>query len=196
MTEPLKNYYTKEEYFVLQKELDYKIEYHQGRIVAMAGGSPNHNKISGNILTALNLALSDRDCLVYNSDQQISLSFDDRYVYADVTVVCGEEEFEGPNPLKLKNPVLIIEVLSKTTGKHDKTSKFQLYRKIPSFKEYLLVHADKVLVEGYYWEEQDLWRIASPYKLDESIHLHSLNIDIALKDIYKKIRGVEEGPFF
>lgn len=195
MIELAEKLYTKEEYFTLQKELDDKIEYHQGRIVAMAGGSPKHNLIGGNIVTALNNALVEKDCYVYNSDQQLYMEEENRFVYPDAMVVCGEEKFIKPQPLKLTNPVLIVEVLSPSTGKHDKTSKFQMYRKISSFKEYMLIHTDKILVESYFWEEADLWRIASPHRLKDSLHLYSLDINIALKDIYRKIKGLEEGPF-
>lgn len=195
MIELAEKYYTKEEYFALQEQLEEKIEYHQGRIYAMAGGSPEHNLIGTNMTTALNIVLDDSKCFVYNGDQQISLAFDDRYVYADAVVVCGEQEFEEPKPLKLKNPMLIVEVLSKSTAKHDKTSKFQLYRKIASFKEYVLIHADQITVEAYYWEEANLWRISSAHKLSDSIYLYSIDKHIAVKDIYKRIVGLKEGPF-
>lgn len=57
MIELKERFYTKEEYFALQKQLNYKIEYHQGRIYAMTGGSPNHNLIGTNVTTALNNVL-------------------------------------------------------------------------------------------------------------------------------------------
>lgn len=88
MIELAERVYTKEEYFALQKELDDKIEYHQGRIVAMAGGSPKHNLIGGNIVTALNNALLEKDCYVYNSDQQLYMEEENRFVYPDAMVVC------------------------------------------------------------------------------------------------------------
>lgn len=188
-------YYTKEEYFSLVEESDLKIEYHKGRIYAMAGGTSNHNIISGNILTALNNALTERDCLVYNSDQQLAISQQERYVYADVAVVCGERAFEDQKETRLINPSLIFEVLSDSTKDYDKTTKFHLYCRLPSFKEYALVHSDRIFVESFYKEESGLWRISSAFSLQESIHLYSLSIDLPLSRLYNKITGLKEEKF-
>ena len=108
MIELAEKFYTKEEYFALQEKLNYKIEYHQGRIVAMAGGAPKHNLIGGNMVTALNNALAEKDCYVYNSDQQLYIESENRFVYPDGMVVCSEEKFVEPQPLKLTNPILIM----------------------------------------------------------------------------------------
>lgn len=185
--------YTKEEYFSLVEESKVKLEYHQGKIYAMAGGTPEHNLISGNAVTALNIALNERDCLVYNSDQQIALSTLERYVYPDASVVCGEQEFENPHKNRLKNPILIVEVLSENTKNYDKTDKFHLYCSLPSFREYVLIHSDRILVETYFKEETSLWRISSAFRLDETIHLFSINVDIPLEQLYRKISGLKEG---
>lgn len=188
-------YYSKEEYFSLVAESDLKIEYHKGQLYAMAGGTSNHNIISGNILTGLNNALVNRDCMVYNSDQQIAIAKQDRYVYADTAVVCGEREFEDNKETRLINPSLIVEVLSDSTKDYDKTTKFHLYCSLPSFREYVLIHTDRIFVESFYKVESGLWRISSAFKLSDHLPLYSLKIDLAVSMLYHKIKGLKEEQF-
>ena len=56
-------FYTVEEYLALEETADYRSEYYQGEIFAMAGGSANHNRIAGNFHTALNIALEGGPCI-------------------------------------------------------------------------------------------------------------------------------------
>jgi len=179
-----KRYYTKEEYFDLVKESQEKLEYHDGEIFAMAGGTPNHNLIAVKTLRAIDEQLDNRDCLVYNSDQAVNIESANRYLYPDISALCGEQEFEG---VRLKNPVLIIEVLSEGTEAYDRGDKFNYYRSLPSFREYVLISSEKVQVESFYREEENLWRISSARELEQSIHLYSLDLDIPLSRIYAKV---------
>ena len=186
-------YYTTEEYFSIVEDSEEKYEYHEGKLYAMAGGTSKHNAISTNTSTALNIALSEKDCMVYNSDQQVVINDSKRYVYPDVSVVCGTQDFEDKKETRLKNPILIIEVLSESTKGFDKTDKFHLYCQIPSFREYVLIHTDKIMVETYYKEDSGLWRISSAFRIKDSIQLYSINSTITLTDIYKKIKNLKEG---
>ncbi len=180
-----KRYYTKEEYFDLVKESQEKLEYHDGDIFAMAGGTPNHNQTKINLTSALNTALLDNENFyVYDSDQAVSIEHYNRYLYPDASAVCGEQEFEG---VRLKNPVLIIEVLSEGTEAYDRGDKFNYYRSLPSFREYVLISSEKAQVESFYREEENLWRISSARELEQSIHLYSLDLDIPLSRIYAKV---------
>ena len=101
--------YTVEEYFSILEESDTKLEYHNGKIYAMAGGTFNHSVLSMNMGTALNNALSEKDCVVCSSDQQVFIQSENRYVFPEVSVVCGEGEFDDKKNTRLKNPVLIVE---------------------------------------------------------------------------------------
>ncbi len=185
-------YYTVEEYFSIIEDSEEKYDYHEGKLYNMAGGTSNHSAISVNTIVGLSIALSNRDCMVYNSDQQVVIQSQKRYVYPDVSVVCGEPEHEDEKQIRLTNPKLIVEVLSEGTIEYDRSDKFHLYCKIPSFKEYLLIHSDRILVETFYREESGLWRISSAFKLEDTIHLYSLDLDLSLKDFYKKIKGLKE----
>lgn len=78
-------------------------------------------------------------------------------------------------------------MLSESTKDYDKGEKFELYRSIPSFREYVLVHQGQVKVQSWFKEEENLWRITNTMRLDENIRLHSLHNEVSLEDIYYQI---------
>lgn len=169
-----------------------KHEFWDGQIIAMAGGSPAHNKIANSIGTAIDLALdkSGKDCSVFSSDQQVYIPAYNRCAYPDCTVVCGEEELSGNT--MLLNPLLIIEVLSESTKQYDSTDKFEAYRSIPSFKEYVLVWQTIPKVQSWYKEDEQLWRISSAFGLEKTLPLYNLDCELALSDIYKRVKSLGE----
>ncbi|MEL7220666.1 MAG: Uma2 family endonuclease [Bacteroidota bacterium] len=178
--------YTKEEYFELQEQSDIKLEYHNGLIIeAMAGGSANHSRIQTD-LTVL-LASGEHHCHAFNSDMAIGIKEQNRYVYPDLSFVCGEDVFEDQKQRFLANPCLIIEVISPSTKDIDRGTKFSWYRSLTSFKEYVLIQSEEYGVESWYKEEEDLWRIQSAKSLDQSIYVHTLGMKVTLKDIYQRV---------
>lgn len=186
-------YYTKEEYFQLIEQSEEKLEYHDGHIFAMAGGAYNHNMVAGETFRNIGNQLEGTDCVTCNSDMTVQIESFNRYVYPDISVVCMPVEFVDDRQLIIKNSKLIIEVLSESTEAYDRGDKFKYYRSIPSFKEYVLISSTSIWVEAFYKEDKDLWRISSASKLEESIHLYSLNIDVPLQQIYAKTTGLSSG---
>ena len=81
-----------EEYLALEKETDTKYEYHDGEVYAMAGGTPTNSLIANNVGTTLNINLRNKRCFAYNSDLRVATSRN-KYVYPDVSVVCGRVSF-------------------------------------------------------------------------------------------------------
>lgn len=191
--------YTLEEYLALEEVALEKSEFWDGIIVprnepieAMAGGFPNHNKIGANIITSINIAIrkKNKNCSTYSSDQKIFIPKFNRGVYPDCMVICGEEELHEASDAVITNPSLIVEVLSKSTKDYDKSEKFEGYRSLPSFKEYLLVWQTIPKVQSWYKEAEDLWRISSAFGLDKTIHLYSIDCTISLEDIYQRIKNL------
>ena len=84
----------------------------------------------------------------------------------------------------------VPEVLSKSTKEYDSSGKFEGYRSIPSFKEYVLVWQTIPKVQSWYKDDKDLWRISSAFGLDKTIQLYSIDCEIALKDIYKRVKNL------
>lgn len=100
-------------YLQIEAESDVKHEFHDGLIVAMAGGTANHGLLGGNVVTALNIGLTQKEksCRVFNSDLRTRIAETNRFYYPDASVVCDEHEFSDIDPNALTNPVLIVEVL-------------------------------------------------------------------------------------
>src|SRR5258708_5764829 len=127
MAEPARRWVSVEEYLALEEAADHKSEYFDGQIFAMAGGEPEHNLISGNVLGELRSQLEAGPCRVYPSDQRVKNLDTGLYTYPDVTVVCEEPLFEETAPRTLLNPTLIVEVLSESTEAYDRGGKFAHY---------------------------------------------------------------------
>src|SRR5689334_8159500 len=146
MSQPAKVFYTPEEYLRMEENSLEKHEYYHGEIFLMAGGYPRHNLIVANTLTELNLKLAEKDCTVYSSDMKIWARSNGFFTYADASVVCGEVELVPEYTDILANPVMIVEVLSPSTEKYDRSQKFELYRALESLQSYLLVDQSRVFV--------------------------------------------------
>ena len=139
-----------EEYFKTEQYAEYKSEYYHGEIFAMAGTSVNHNLIAMNVVTSLNNLLRDSDCFVFSSDIKIQIEESKHYAYPDVSVVCGSIEYGANRNDIIKNPVIIIEVLSESTKDYDRGLKFQAYRKIKTLSEYILIDQYSYHVEYFF----------------------------------------------
>jgi Uma2 family endonuclease len=182
----LKYKYSIEEYLEMEANSLEKLEYHEGEIFAMTGGTLNHSLLSNNVGGSLRQALKTKakSCRTYNSDAKIAVS-DEKFVYADTFVVCGKTETCLEMPHAVKNPILIVEVLSDSTALYDRQGKFQAYQKITSFREYIMVSQNEILVETYYKPENDFfWQYRSYTKFEDIIELKSVDVEISLNDIY------------
>ena len=178
--------YSVEEYLEMEANSLEKLEYHEGEIFAMAGGTLNHSLLSNNVGGSLRQALKTKakPCRTYNSDAKIAVS-DEKFVYSDTFVVCGKTETFPEMPHAVKNPILIVEVLSDSTALYDRQGKFQAYQTITSFREYILVSQNEILVEVFFKSENVVfWQYRSYTKLEDIIELKSVDVEISLNDIY------------
>src|SRR5579872_5325028 len=141
--------FTPEEYLALERAADFKSKYLAGRIYAMAGASANHNRISINAASAINAQSFGKPCEAYALDMRVRIPMTGLYTYPDVTAVCGEQRFEDPEQDTLINPMVIIEVLSRSTEAYDRGDKFTHYRSLESLRDYVLVAQSKYQVEHY-----------------------------------------------
>lgn len=180
---------TFEEYLAFEENASERHEYHNGQIFAMAGGTGDHSLIAGSINTALDNVIDKegKNCVVFNSDMKVRVEKYNKGVYPDLTAVCGKIEYYNEKCTVLENPILFIEVLSESTKEYDKSEKFEMYRSIPSFREYMVVYQSIPRVQTWYKETNELWRISSAQGLDQSIQLHSIGCSLALSDIYKRV---------
>ena len=178
---------TPEEYLALERKAITKSEYLNGHIYAMAGASREHNLITVNISSGLNVELREQPCEVYANDMRLKISPTGLFTYPDVAVVCGEPHFEDTHLDTLLNPIVLFEVLSASTEAYDRGEKFAYYRRLESLQEYILVAQDRVRVE-HYLRQGEQWLLTELSDLDKVLHLGSIDCDLSLREIYAKVK--------
>jgi Uma2 family endonuclease len=179
--------FTATEYLSMERASDVKHEFAFGEIYAMSGASARHVGIVSNIVGELRNQLRQRPCQIYSTDLRLSVDANQRYTYPDVMVVCDKPRFLDKELNTLLNPDLIVEVLSESTRNYDRGDKFQQYRGIPSFREYLLVDQAKAHVERYSKQSDGTWSLWETDDMNASIQLDSVGAKLPLTEIYFKI---------
>jgi Uma2 family endonuclease len=144
------------EFLAWEREQPARHEFFRGEVFAMAGGSPRHNALSSRLNAALRVAFGDRGCEVFSSDQRIGFG-GERYVYPDVTVVCGRIALEPGSTDVITNPILLVEVLSGSTEQYDRGLKWEGYQRVESLTDYVLVSQTEPRIEHYRRETGELW---------------------------------------
>ncbi|MBF0241109.1 MAG: Uma2 family endonuclease [Desulfamplus sp.] len=187
------NTITPEEYLNLERLSEFKNEYFNGEMFAMAGASREHNQISSNIIRVLANQLLDTQCTVFASDMKIKIDAIGKYTYPDVVVVCGGGQYEDDFNDTLLNPIVIMEILSKSTEGYDRGDKFYHYQLIDSFIEYILISQNFYRVEKFVRQIDGTW-IYSKYnnpqdvvKVESLKAISPIKCEITLEEIYQKV---------
>jgi len=178
---------SRQEYLEQERSTEFRSEYHAGQIFAMAGASRNHNRIVTNISSSLNVQLKPRLCNNYANDMRVGIQGGKRYVYPDIVVTCGREEFEDESQDTLLNPVVIIEVLSATTEAYDRGAKFLYYQTIPSLQEYVLVSQEKRCFEIYRKQADGSWLYRALQSPPIELELQSIVCLLTAAEVYAKV---------
>lgn len=176
-----------EDYLELERSSEEKHEYLDGEVFAMGGASYRHNVIVMNLVGELRARLKDRPCVVCPSDMRVQVSEGEHYAYPDVTVVCEEPQFAGEGQDLLTNPLVVIEVLSKTTESYDRGEKFARYRQVPSLIEVVLVAQDRIGVEHFARQPDGHWLATYAEELDDVVALPALGCELPVAEIYDKV---------
>ena len=171
---------TVEEYFQLEEnDPDTRYEYIDGHVYAMAGETANHDTIKSNIQRILWHLLRGSRCRVYSSDMKVFVS-KTRYFHPDVIVSC---DLRDRGTVKaIQSPRLVVEVLSPSTERTDRTWKLKNYRAHPTIEEYVLVDSQSLKIEIYY-KEDNRW-IYDAFEDNEEVMLNSLGVHFPLSDAY------------
>jgi Uma2 family endonuclease len=180
-------YISVEEYVKAENESKTKHEYHDGKIFALAGGTLNHGLLCGNAYSEIRNKLKTKgsNCVPFTSEVKIYIGKRNSYVYPDSLVICGDIEKSEVEINSIINPILIVEVLSKSTAEYDRGDKFYFYRQLQSFKEYILIEQDRHIVDVHFKNKNsDLWKITRYEGLGKIIKIHSLDIEITMEELY------------
>ncbi len=171
-----------DEYLNDERERKIKHELMNGHIYAMAGASANHCQLTMNIARKFGNHLEDLSCRVFSSDMKLRVN--DNFFYPDVLVDC---RFNDDEPYYTKSPVIIIEVLSKSTRKNDKVHKFINYiNNIPSLQEYVIVEQGIVEIEVV--RRSEAW-VRKNYFLGDNITFESIDLTLSVEEIYHRVNN-------
>jgi Uma2 family endonuclease len=187
MSSQPKTFITPEEYLAIERKAEYKSEYFNGEMFAMSGASERHVSIVANLMYLLVGQLRGRPCKAYASDMRVRVSPTGLYTYPDVVVVCGQAQFADDQKDTLLNPTLIVEVLSESTKDYDRGGKFEHYRSLASLNEYVLIAQAKHHVEHFVRQPDNRWLLSETNRLEDTIHLSSIDCDLALVEVYDKV---------
>ncbi len=180
--------YSLEEYLEQEATAEFKSEYIDGQIIPMAGASTNHNRIAGNFYAALNFALRQQPYEVFIGDVRLWMPERRFYTYPDVMIVAGDPAYWNNRTDTILNPQVIVEVLSESTKDYDHEGKFEAYRTIETFQEYVLVDQMRIHVEQYSKTSRKRWSFVEYDEEDTSVSLASVPFAISLEDLYRKVQ--------
>jgi Uma2 family endonuclease len=191
MIEPKEKFITPEEYLAREARAEYKSEYHNGEIFALAGGSANHNLITGNVYATLRQLLAQRSCRAFVNDMRLHIKQSGLYTYPDVMVICGKIEFVAGRDDTVTNPIVLVEVWSDLTKAYDRGEKFAMYRQIPTLEEYVMIDQTKPYSE-HFRRDGNFWALETLEEMDAVLVLPSLQCEIPLAAIYEKVEWQSE----
>ncbi len=182
-----KTYLTAEEYLARERLANFRSEFYRGEMFAMAGARWEHTLIKDNLARLAGNQLEGGPCRVLTSDLRVKISATGLYTYPDIVVVCDEPQFEDNQFDTLLNPRVVVEVLSDSTEKYDRGTKFAHYRQLPSVQEYVMVAQDRPLVERYVRQDDNTWLLSVFSDLAQTFAFGSIDVQVALADIYRRV---------
>ncbi len=175
------NKISEEEYLQGELVAEFKHEFIDGEVFAMAGASESHNLLSINMLSELRNKLRGTPCRTFIADMKVKVAND--FFYPDVMVVCQNSD---DSDYYKQSPVIIVEVLSPSTRKFDKTAKRLKYQNIPTLEEYVLI--DQTIAEIEVFRKKEHWQ-SFYYYLGDAITFESLGVTVLVEDIYYQVNN-------
>lgn len=183
---------TSEEYLAFERAAETKSEYHDGTIVSMPGGTAPHSLLAMKLGSELTQRLKGQPCPVFNSDMRVWVEPVRRFLYPDLSGLCGQPQYLDSTRDVLLNPTFVVEVLSPKTEAYDRGKKLAFYMELPSVQEVLLVSQDELRVEKYSRQPDGIWRFEIASGTDAIVRLESVKCEVPLRDFYE---GVELAPY-
>jgi len=175
------------EYLRIEREAFEKSEFINGRVVAMAGASENHNVISSNVFGEIWTITKNSQCRPFSSDMRVKAK-KGNYYYPDIVVVCGERKFEDNKKDVLLNPKVVIEVLSKSTKLKDRNEKLDSYMSLEDLTDYVLIEQDTMRIEHFIKINEKEWKVYLLTEKADKLVLESINCEISLDEIYREVK--------
>lgn len=181
------SYMTDAEYLAFERASEDKHEYWDGQVYLMSGASARHNLITANVIGSFHHRLRGKSCTVYPSDMRVFILATGLYTYPDALIVCGKPKFLDSEQDTLLNPVMIVEVLSKSTESYDPGDKFRNYRSIPTLQEYILIAQTGVHVEHYLRHADGQWLLTEYTEAGDTVNLPTIEGQLTVGELNDKV---------
>lgn len=183
--------YTVSEFLEMEEKSEIRHEYYDGEVFAMAGTTMNHNDIVDNVRSFLKDLFRPKGCRVFAENIKVEAIENFYYPYPDVIVTCAPEDINGT--YIVKNPSILVEVISKSSANYDRGFKLRKYKEITSLQYYILVSQFEYLVELYARTNQEgVWTYQSFDKTDVIISFDLLDFTMPVSAVYEGIVFLEE----
>src|SRR5712691_1161237 len=180
--QPARQHMSFEQYLLLVTNSDRRYEYYDGEVRLMAGGSSNHAAIALNFGVALDQALGDDAvCRPYVTDKLVRVA-PTKIVIPDVVVSCDIADGESQI---IDSPVLVVEVLSRSTEMTDRFVKLALYQAKESIQEIIFI--SQVIQRVEIFSRSATGWLYQQYGAGQSFRLVSLDIEIGVRQLYRRL---------
>ena len=179
--------YPPAEYLELELVSETRSEYRNGEIIAMTGGTPDHNELAINLAALLKAALRGKPYRIFATDQRLWIPDRTLYTYPDVMVIEKPLQLQAGRTDTVMNPCFVAEVLSKSTRDYDHGEKFSAYRTIDRFQEYLLLDQYSIHVEHYVKTAANQWLLSEFDDPHAILSLSTVGAQIQILDLYENI---------
>jgi Uma2 family endonuclease len=180
-------YLTPEQYLELERANEFRSEYVNGEMFAMANPTRNHSRIAPNTLSRLSEQLRGKFCGVTGSDTRLYIPKHRAFTYPDIVVTCGPDQLYDARRDTITDATLIVEVLSPSTKNYDRSEKFDLYRSLASFAEYLLIAQDAMRAEHHVRLPDASWLFREFTGPADVIELKSIDCRLELQTLYERV---------
>lgn len=184
------SYVSPERYLEIQRTAEFPSEYIDGEMVAMSGSSWAHGQIVLNLGSELRPLLRTRPC---GTSTGVSVAAPSSYLIPDLVLYCGEADFASGQQI-LRNPIVIFEILSDSTGSYDRGRKWMKYQRIDSLMHYVLISQDEPNIEVYTRQSDGIWTYEDLAGLDAILSLTHIGVEVGVAGIYDRITFVEPSP--
>jgi Uma2 family endonuclease len=185
-----------EEYLKAEELSAERHEYHDGEVLMMAGGTYRHSVVITNSLVGIQGRLKGKPCRASEANTRVVSIHARSYVYPDITVVCGEPQFDPADKKQstITNPTLVVEVVSESTEAYDRGDKFSRYRECVSLKQYVLISTTRPEVETYLRRDDGTWVFSAFSGLDAVVTLSAIGVDLPLSEVYDGVTFADDEP--
>lgn len=177
-------HYSLDEYFLNEKMSPLKLEYFAGDIFVMSGGTRNHDRIANRVMLLFELGLEGKPCEPFSGNMRIRTP-SGLYTYPDASIVCGAADVvEVQGTETIGNPLVLVEVLSKSTRDYDRGQKFELCSSLPSLRDYLLIEQTHREIEHRFLHD-GVWH--SETFTEGSVYLTGIDLELPVALVYDRV---------